>query len=253
MKLHRNMVSTAVLAGLVWGTAALAQAPGGGGPGGFAGRFAAGTVTAVDATGGTITVTVRRTGQSQTLKVATGTPIATQTTVATSDLKVGDQIRVSGVPTGISASQIVAGDMPAGFPAAGGPGGPGGGPGGGPRAGGPGAAPAPAYATATGKITATTPLTIALSSGITLTMTPTADAKISRIVTQTLAGIKAGDQVSAQGQTEADGTFTASAVAVNWTLGGFGGGGRGRRGQNGGQGGGQGQPGGNAAPGGNGQ
>ena len=76
-------------------------------------------------------------------------------------------------------------------------------------------------------------MTIALSSGVTLTLTPTADARISRITTQTLAGIKVGDQVSALGQTEADGTFTASAVGVNWTLGGFGG--RGRRGPGGGR------------------
>ena len=253
------LLGTAVLAGLALGTTALAQAPGG--PGGNAGRYAAGAVTAVDATAGTITVTVRRTGASETLKVASGTPIATQATVAVSDLKVGDQIQVSGVPTSISAAQIVAGDVPAGFPApiGGGPGGPGAGPGGGGQnGGGLGAPPAPAYATATGKVTATSPMTIALSSGVTLTLTPTADAKISRITTQTLANIKVGDQVSALGQTETDGTFTASAVGVNWTLGGFGG--RGRRGQGGGRNGGgrnggaPGQPAaGNAAPGGNGQ
>lgn len=249
-----SLLGAAVLAGLTlstpFSTTALAQAPGGQGG---AGRYATGAVTAVDATAGTITVTVRRTGASQTLKVAAGTPIATQATVAVSDLKVGDQIQVSGVPTNISAAQIVAGDAPTGFPPlGGGPGGPGGLGAGNPGAGGPGgAAPAPAYATATGKITATSPLTISLSSGITLTMTPTADAKVSRITTQTMAGIKVGDRVSALGQTETDGTFTASAVAVNWTLGGFGGG-RGRRG--GGQnGGGQGQAGANAVPGGSAQ
>ena len=249
MNFHRNLFGMAILAGLVLGTSALAQAPGGG-----QGRFAAGTVTAVDAAAGTITVTVRRTGQSETLKVAAGTPIATQATVMTSDLKVGDQLQVSGVPTGISAAQIVAGDLPAGFPGAR-PGGPGGAA---PGAGGPGgpggpAAP-PAYATATGKVTAINPLTISLGTGISLTLTPTADAKVSRITTQTLANIKTGDQVSAMGQTETDGTFTASAVAVNWTMGGFGGG-RGRRGQGGGNGvqNGGGQNGGAPAPGGNGQ
>ena len=255
-----NLLGTVVLAGLTLGTTALAQAPGGGGQGGNAGRYAAGAVTAIDTTAGTITVTVRRTGASETLKVAAGTPIATQATVAIADLKVGDQIQVSGVPTNISASQIVAGDVPTGFPpVGGGPGGPGAGPGGGGQGGGQnggqgGGAPGqPAYATATGKVTATSPMTIALSSGVTLTLTPTADARISRITTQTLANIKVGDQVSALGQTEADGTFTASAVGVNWTLGGFGG--RGRRGQGGGRNGGApGQPAaGNAAPGGSGQ
>lgn len=260
-----NLLGTVVLAGLTLGTTALAQAPGGGGQGGNAGRYAAGAVTAIDTTAGTITVTVRRTGASETLKVAAGTPIATQATVAIADLKVGDQIQVSGVPTNISASQIVAGDVPTGFPpVGGGPGGPGAGPGGGGQGGGQnggqgGGAPGqPAYATATGKVTATSPMTIALSSGVTLTLTPTADARISRITTQTLANIKVGDQVSALGQTEADGTFTASAVGVNWTLGGFGG--RGRRGQGGGRNGGgrnggaPGQPAaGNAAPGGSGQ
>ena len=255
-----NLLGTVVLAGLTLGTTALAQVPGGGGQGGNAGRYAAGAVTAIDTTAGTITVTVRRTGASETLKVAAGTPIATQATVAIADLKVGDQIQVSGVPTNISASQIVAGDVPTGFPpVGGGPGGPGAGPGGGGQGGGQnggqgGGAPGqPAYATATGKVTATSPMTIALSSGVTLTLTPTADARISRITTQTLANIKVGDQVSALGQTEADGTFTASAVGVNWTLGGFGG--RGRRGQGGGRNGGApGQPAaGNAAPGGSGQ
>lgn len=252
-----NTLGAAVLAGLVLASTALAQGPGGG-------RLAAGAVTAIDPAAGTITIMSRMTNAAQTIKVPAGTPMATQTTVQVSDLKVGDTVQVSGVPTGITASQIVVGDMPAGFPGQGGGGNRGGGGGGGAAPGGAAGANGapPAFASATAKVAKLEPLTLTLSPGVDLTLKLAADAKISRISTATMASIKVGDTVGAMGQTADDGTFTPSAVAVNWPIqqgggrggrGGFGGafggggfGGRGGRG-GGGRGGANGQNQGNGA------
>jgi hypothetical protein len=90
--------------------------PNGGGPNGGFRRapFAFGTVTAVDTTGNTITLSTFN-GGSQTVDVGTDAQIVTQTNVTVSDLKVGDQVAVQGIPTGITASQLTVGQPPAGL------------------------------------------------------------------------------------------------------------------------------------------
>ncbi len=232
----------------------------GGGPGNRRPPFAFGTVTAVDAGAGTITLSLQFGGGTQTIQTQGVTQITTQVAAKVSELKVGDQIQVQGVPTGITASSLTIGQSP--FPTGGpgaGPGGPGagpGGPGGGPQPG--SGVPAPSYATASGTITATSPLTISLSPTASLTLKMDAGAKVTRYSTLALSGIKVGDRVMGLGTTGDDGTFTATTVAVNVNMGGQGGGfggrgfgGRGRSGfsgRNGGPGGGQGGPQGGGPP-----
>lgn len=246
--------------------AAKAQGPGGGGPGGggFNRRppFALGTVTAVDTAADTITITPQfGGGSSQTIKTENTTQIVSQSVAAVSDLKVGDQVEVQGVPTGMTASSLTIGQSPFMPGRPGGSGGPGG------RPGGPGAPP-PSFAVATGKVTSTSPLTVAVSDTVSLTLKMAANAKVTKFTPVTLGGIKVGDRVLSMGQTGDDGTFTATTVALNVDMGslmggmggrggfggGFGGGrgGRERGGRNGGPGGGGPGGGGPGAPGDNG-
>jgi hypothetical protein len=217
---------------------AFAQAPGGGG-----GRmpFAFGTVSSTDATANTITITTRN-GDSQVVKMGGGATITTETAVAITDLKVGDQVEVQGIPTGITASTLTAGTPPQGLPGAGGFGERGfGGPGGGGPGGGNGQAPAVhGDATADGTIQ-TLPtandahLAIMLGPDATLYVKMAPDAKINRYSTENLSDLKAGDRIIATGTTGDDGTLTATSVGVNMPQGNFGGfGGRGGRGRRGG-------------------
>ncbi len=221
--------------------------PGGPGGGGFNRRppGAFGTVTAVDAGAGTITISGR--SGSQTIQTQGTTQIVTQTTAAVSDLKKGDTIEVQGVPTGITASSVTIGQSP--FAGLGGPGGPGGPPPGGGGFGGPAAAAAPASATAKGTVTGTSPLTISLSGTTSLVLKMDPNAKVTKYTTETLSAVKVGDRVMGIGTANDDGTFAATTVAVNVDMsamggrGGFGGGygggnGRSRRGGGGGFGGG---------------
>jgi len=228
---------------------ALAQGPQGGfgGPGGGQGGFnrrppfAYGTVTAVDAGAGTITISGRGGGPDQTIQTQGTTQIISQVAATVSDLKKGDTIQVQGVPTGITASSVTIGQSPLS-----GLGGPGGGPGGPPPppggnggpGGGPGAAPATAYAT--GTVTGTSPLTISLSSTASLTLKMDPNAKVTKYTTTTLSAIKVGDRVLGIGTANDDGSFAATTVALNMDPGGFGGrgGGRGGFGRGGGFGGG---------------
>ena len=239
-----------------------------GGAGGFGGRAggrgapgAFGAVTAVDTNAGTITITSRFGGNApQVINVGTDAQIVSQTDTTVAELKVGDQVQVQGVPTGITASQLTVGTPPTGMPGAGGGGfgggrfgGPGGAGGGNNAGGGNGAAAVQGLAIASGKIaslpTATDAhLSITLGPDATLYLKMAPGAKITKYTTLKLTDLKVGDQVMATGQTGADGTLTASAVGVNMPMmqggfggggfggGGFGGGGRGRRG-GGGQGG----------------
>ncbi len=262
------------LAGLLLATSLWAQAPGGGAPGdgvgapggsapgpgganrapggrrgGFGGRAMMGTVASVDAAGGTITLSTPPGADAQTIKLGPGASVVTQTSATVSSLRVGDQVRVTGVPSVLTASQIVAGDLPAGFagpgrgggrpgvgPGFGGGGGNGfgGAPGGQP--GGPGRGGQPGQTTISATVLSINPLTLSLGTGLSVTLKLAPDAKVSRIGTESLSSVKAGDQLLAFGQPGDDGTFTASALGVNMTRGGgFGGGGFGRGGFGGGQ------------------
>ena len=233
-------------------TPALAQGPpdNGGGGGGFQGGrpnrppFAFGTVSSVDMGAGTITITPQFGGNGpQTIKLDGAAQIVTQTSAAVSDLKVGDQIAVQGVPTGITASAITVGEPPAGLPGAGGFGGggfggPRGGGNGGNRAG--GGAAQQGFAAASGTIkalpTKSDPhLTVTLGPDVQVFLKMAEGAKVTRYTAVKLADIKVGDRIIATGQTADDGTLTASAVGVNLPQrGGFGGPGGGFGGPGGG-------------------
>lgn len=242
-------LTAALLAGMALTTAAWAQfggspmvppagpsampMPMGGGPNPAGGSpfgngrmpFANGTVTAVDAAAGTITLTpMFGGGTPQTVKVTEATRITATQEGTVGDLKVGDTVQVRGVPTGITASQITAGDsadLPGGgmglLPA-------------GPRFGGklggarPGlGGPQPAFAQAAGKITGLNPLTVSVSDGVQVTLRVGPDVKVSRNVTETLGSLKAGDRVMANGKAGDDGVLAASRIRVNADFGmGFG-------------------------------
>ena len=115
--------------------------PGRGGlqePGGRA-PLVRGAITGKDNANQTITISLPG-RDDQVIQVTNSTRFVTQMTIAIGDLKVDDHIQVQGMPTGISADLITAGEIPdflrGGGPGGGGPGGPGGG-----RQGGPGGGP----------------------------------------------------------------------------------------------------------------
>lgn len=255
MNRQLKTLGVGAFAGIVLTSAALAQAPGQGGNGGGRGGFVrptTGAVTAVDATAGTITVGGVNGGAPQTIKVGTDTPIAVEAAGTVADLKVGDQVQISNTGGHLTVTD---GTLPDAFGVFGRflTGGFGGGGrvvfGGG--AGGNNGPATAAFTVTNGKVTATSPLTISAGDAVHVTLTSTTGAKISRIMTGQLSGVKVGDQVLAVGQAGADGVVAATAVAVNFSVGqvrgfaarrggGFGGnnqgGGFGANGQNGGQG-----------------
>lgn len=183
--------------------------------------FAFGTVTAVDAGAGTITINSQM--GSQTIQTQGGAQIVTQSAATVADLKVGDKVQIQGVPTGIMASTLTIGQSPL---TPGGPGGGPGGPGGGQGRGGPAGGPMSSFAMASGTVSSTSPLTIALSSSVSLTLTLASDAKVTKFAPLALGDIKVGDRVVSTGQAAADGTFAATMVGVNLTMGGMGMGGQ---------------------------
>ena len=205
----------------------------GGFNGGFNRRppFTFGTVTAVDTAAGTITVASQFGGGSQTIQTQGTTQITSQADAKVSDLKVGDQVQVQGVPTGITASTLTIGQSP--FPT--GRGGFGGNrPGGGaPSTTPPTSTPLPATAMAMGTVSSTNPLVIALSSTVSMTLKLDATAKVTKYTALPLSSIKVGDRVVGLGQVGDDGTLAATSVGVNVTMGGMGQGGFGGRGQGG--------------------
>ncbi len=258
--------AAALLTGPLWVSPAAAQGPGGGfggggfggpggggfgGPGGGGGQggfnrrspFAYGTVSAVNAGAGTVTISSRFGGGDQVIQTQGTTQIVSQAAAKVSDLKKGDKVEVSGMPTQMTATSLTIGDSP--LAGLGGPGGPGGPPPGGP--GGGNAAGNPADTRIMGTVTGTSPLTIALSPTASLTLKMDPSAKVTKYTPVTLNAIKPGDKVAALGTANDDGSFAATTLAVNTDLGAMGRG-FGRRGGYGGQNG----PGGFGGPGGQG-
>lgn len=200
----------------------LAQRQGGGpspapqGQGGGRGKpdgqslFVIGTLTSVDANGGTLTVQSREGSGTQTISVTANTQIVSQVVVAVSDLQVNDQVRVRGVPTAITASSITAGQMPDFLQ------------GSGPRGGGKGhhsdsqdANEPQAFASATGQVASVNPLTIAVGTDVSIVLHLAADASVTKIQPIKIADLKEGDHIIAAGQTGSDGEFVATGIAVN--------------------------------------
>jgi len=183
--------------------------------------FANGSVTAVDAATGTITLApMFGGGTPQTVRVTDATQITAVQEGTVGDLKVGDMVQVRGVPTGITASQITAGDgadsarggmglLPTGSRLqsrlGGRPGGPQSGLGG----------PQAAFAQAAGKITGLAPLTVSVSDGVQVTLRVAPDAKISRNVMEKVGDLKVGDRVMASGKPGEDGALAANRIRVN--------------------------------------
>jgi hypothetical protein len=219
------------------------------GPGGFGGRppFVMGQVVEVGKTQKMIAVSNPFGGEEQVINVSDATKIVTQTDAKIADVKVGDQIQINGMPTGIRAASLTIGEapdmfrmmMPGGRGGQGGPGGQGG-----------RNQQRTAFAMATGKVTAVSPLTVAIDSTVSAVIKLAPDARVQKVGPITLASIKDGDRIMAGGTFNSEGVLEATTVAVNvgGGMGMFGGPG-GPRGP-GGPGGGPGRPGGpgGAAP-----
>jgi len=231
-----------------------------GGFGNFQARmpFATGQVTGGDPATGTIIISSPF-GGSQTIHVTGDTKMVAMVQIDASKLKVGDTVQVQGVPNQITANTITAGELPdfltAGLRGRGGPGGAGGNaPGAPPAAGGaagganaqPGRPQQQAFASATGKITSTEPLTIEISSEVSIVLKLGPNAKVSKLMPATINNVKLGDNVFAAGTASQDGTFAATGLGINVNAMGGMMGGRGF----GGPGGGFGGPGGPGGPGG---
>lgn len=200
-----------------------------GGPGGgFGSRFAMGKVTGGDSAAGTVTLATQQ-GTTLTVKVTTDTTIDTQQTIAISDLKVGDQVQVQGIPSAITANQITAGTPPAFMGGRGGgrrqPGANGAQPGGQQvdANGNPIQAPSlpPPITTTRGRVISTKPsLVINVSEDVDIVLKLGRDAKITRYVRVPFNNIKAGDTIIATGATADDGTFLATGLGLNMQIGG---------------------------------
>ena len=235
--------TAALLTGPLWVSPAAAQGPGGGGfggpgGGGFGGQgggfnrrppFAYGTVSAVNTGAGTVTISSRFGGGDQVIQTQGTTQIMSQTAAKVSELKKGDKVEVSGMPTQMTATSLTIGDSP--LAGLGGPGGPGGPP---PGAPGGNAAGGPVDTRVTGTVTSTSPLTIALSPTASLTLKMDPNAKVAKYTPVALSAIKPGDKIAALGTANDDGSFAATTLAVNVDLGAMGRG-FGRRGGFGGQ------------------
>ncbi len=183
------------------------------GPGGFPGRmpFVMGTVVEVDAKANVLYVEAPFGGE-QTVKVTSATKLVTQATAKVADIKVGDRLQIQGMPTGIAASGVTIGEMPEGLRM--GPR-----PGGSQRSATPGRPAMPqmpqAMAMATGTVKALNPLTIAVNENVRVTVRVASDARLTKFIPTTLASIKEDDRVMVAGSQGDDGTFNATAIAVN--------------------------------------
>ncbi|NLI01427.1 MAG: hypothetical protein GX446_18265, partial [Chthonomonadales bacterium] len=199
------------------GPPAFGQGPFGGpgqGPGGFGGPppFVMGTVAEVGQTQKMIAVSSPFGGDERIIKITDQTRMVTEKEVKVSEIKVGDQVQVSGVPTGIRASSLTVGEAPEFFRMPGQRAG-GGNPGGQPGRNNP--MMRRSMASATGKVTAVNPLTIALDDSVSVVIKLAPDARIQKIVPVALSAIKEGDRIMAGGTTDSEGVLTATAVGIN--------------------------------------
>ncbi len=227
-----------VLATIAW-----AQPPPGGGGrqgqgGGMrGGGMVSGTVAAVDVENGAIAITTQQ-GDQVSVTVGANVQISRRTAAALGDVQLGQVVSLTGVPTAMTVARLVIGDAP---PRMGGPGGPGaprapaegGGigniqPGAGGAAPGAPAGGAPVRPVAVqvyGKVTLLDPLTVTLDNGVAVLLTLPDDAQFAEITPVTLADIKEGELVYAQGQRNQDGSYNAFMVRLGEAAprGGFGG------------------------------
>jgi hypothetical protein len=204
-----------------------------------------GTIRQVDAAKGAIQVqSSGQQGEARWIVLSPQTTMMRHAQGTLAELKVGESIQVSGVPTAISASQLQVGEMPqmefrGGFGGGGNRGGaPGGAPEGAPGQGrrgpaeGQGARLQPPSPQFTGTIASTNPLVVVLPGNMRLNVTAAPTTKVVRIVKATLTDLKVGDNIRAVGQPDENGNVIAMRVEVGVDLqagagfgpGGFGGG-----------------------------
>jgi len=199
------VVSGVVVLGLVV-SAVAQQAPGRRGGRMAGGNAVFGTVNAVKPDTGAIGVQGPN-GQQLWVAVTANTQITRTVEAAASDLKTGQTITVTGLPTAITARTIQISDQTAAAGQAGrGAGGQQGANRRGRRTGG--------NAQATGEITSVKPLTVKTQDGTIVKVTLAPDATVSRTVPAAIQNIVPGDQLMAFGQTAQDGYYYARFVRI---------------------------------------
>ena len=174
--------------------------------------FISGVITGGNLQNGAITIQSQF-GGSQIIRVSNATQVVSQVSIAVSDVKVGDQIQIQGVPTAITASSLTVGTLPSFLPGNGGPMG---------MARGQGIAAnqsmnqQAAIAMARGSVSSISPLTISLSSDISVVLKLASSARVSRVTNSTLSALKVGDRIMASGQMAMDGSFAATGIGINF-------------------------------------
>ena len=178
------------------------------GPGGSLGKLVAGTITAINATAGTITITPA-TGTASVVTLTTSTVLAGHENISGSAIALGDTLDISGIPLSLQVSSLA--DDHTGTASS------------------TGTTSAPTATTGTGTTTgpsavpgtlhirgvvsALTPPTITVGSTFSLTLSLSSSTTLSEIVTITAPQIAVGDTAEAQ-VTSSSGTLTATRLDV---------------------------------------
>ncbi len=181
----------------------------GGGPGRPQGKMVAGTITAINATAGTITITPTS-GTASVVTLTTATVLAGHQTISASSIALGDTLDVSGIPLSLQVSSL-ADDHTSSSSSSGttttttttstgtttttGP------------------AFVPGTLQVRGVVSALTPPTITVDNSFSLTLSLSSGTTVSEIVTITASQIAVGDTAVAQ-VSSSSGTLTATRLDV---------------------------------------
>jgi hypothetical protein len=205
-------------------TSGLATAGGAGGPGGAGGfggpggRGDGGTIASID--GSTLKMTTQA-GSTVSVVTSATTTVSLSSTGALSDVKVGDNVRITGTTSGttVAADSITDSGTTAladGFAGAGRgapPGAAAGANGAAPPAGANGLRPNGGPPTAgVVKAVGGGTFTVTTTDGTTLTATTSAATAVTLVKPGTLQALKVGDTIQVNGTTASDGTITATSI-----------------------------------------
>ena len=175
----------------------------GGGPGG--GLLITGTITAVDTTADTITVTPTGGGTASVISITSNTNLIGHQTIAASAIALGDTLEVTGIPLAVQATSIVDNHLPAptstgtstGTTSSSGSSS--------------GTAPTPGTLRIVGVVTALVPPTIEVANTFSLALTVTTSTTFGEVLPLTFSQLAVGETVRAVA-TKSGTTLTAVSV-----------------------------------------
>lgn len=179
-----------------------------GGSGGPRGSLISGTITAIDTTAGTITVTPAS-GTASVIALTTSTNLVGHDTIASSAIAVGDTLDMSGIPVSIQAASIVDDHLPAPSSSSSSTGSSSSS-----STAASGDAPMPGSLRVRGVVTALSPPTITVNDSLSITLAVTSSTTFSEVVTLTASQLETGDTVTALVSKSSTGTLTAIQVDV---------------------------------------